>query len=450
MRRQILQPGFLPPGVTRFVVSLREDGFTRSVAVLAGGTATGQAINVLMAPVVTRLFAPADVGRIGLYLVFIDLASVALLLRLETALVSGRTDREAAQLAVLAFLVLPLTAVAASVLFYVLISQAIGGYNVLERSSALWMVLSLALAGTVAVLRYWLVRANRFRPISQAIITQNAGRAAAQVGFGAAGFGWLGLLAADLLGRGAGLVVTVRAAARAVVAEAGPLRELPARALLRRYWRFPVLALPSSFLDAFALALPIPLITSLYGVEAAGLFVLVQLVLALPTAVIGASVADAFHGRIALLARESPELAAGLFKRTGIALMAIGTPITAAGMLLVPFVFDTIFGEVWHAAGPLVVVMAPWALASLVVGPLSRVVFVYDGQGLKAVYDVLVLILVFGSLTWSAQAGLHLTGAVTVLSVVRVAAYGVYLGLLIWLMRRSGRPSAGEGPAAAA
>lgn len=419
------------------MAAIREDGFTRSVAMLAGGTATAQAINVLMAPVITRLFSPADVGRIGLYLVFIDLASVALLLRLETALVSGRSEREAAQLAILAFAVLPITAVAASVLFFVLIHESIAGYEVLTESSTPWMIVSLALAGSGATLRYWLVRANRFRPISQSIVLQNVGRAGAQVGFGAAGLGWLGLLAADLLGRGAGLLVTLAAASRAVIAHAGPLGELPARALLRRYWRFPVLALPSSFLDAFALALPIPLITSLYGVEAAGLFVLVQLVLALPTAVIGTSVADAFHGRIAHLARESPELAVGLFRRTGIALMAIGTPFTIAGMILVPVVFDVIFGPAWHAAKPLVVVMAPWALASLVVGPLSRVVFVYEGQALKAVYDVMVLALVFGSLTWSAQRGFDLTRAVTVLSVVRVAAYAVYLVVLIWLMRRS-------------
>ena len=429
----------MPRAVRRLVASLREEGFAGSVAVLAGGTAAAQAINVLMAPVITHLFGPADVGRFGLYLVFIDLASVALVLRLETALVSGRSDREAAQLAVLSFIVLPATAIFASILYFILIHESIGGYGVLDESSAPWMAVSLGLAGMLATLRYWLVRANRFKPVSQAIVLQNAGRATAQVGFGGAGFGWLGLLAADILGRAAGLIVTARASLRPVLALAGPVRDLPARSLLRRYWRFPVLSLPSSFLDAFSLALPIPLITSLYGVEAAGLFVLVQLVLALPTAVIGASVADAFHGRIAVLARDSPELAVGLFNRTGIALAAIGTPITVVAMLLVPLVFDIIFGPAWHAAGPLVVVMAPWALASLIVGPLSRVVFVYEGQSLKAIYDVIVLGLVFGSLTWSAQNGLDLTRAVTVLSIVRVAAYGVYLGLLVLLMRRAGR-----------
>jgi O-antigen/teichoic acid export membrane protein len=423
--------------LTRIAASLREDGFAGSVAVLAGGTAAAQAINVLMAPVITHLFGPADVGRFGLYLVFIDLASVALLFRLETAVVSGRSEKEAAQLAVLSFVVLPITAIAAATLYFLLINQSIGGYGVLAESSAPWMGVALVLAGLVAVLRYWLVRANRFRPVSQAIVLQNGARASGQVGFGIVGLGWLGLLAADVLGRGASLLVIARAALPAVLSLGGPVRELPARRLLRRYWRFPVLSMPSSFLDAFSLALPIPLISSLYGVEAAGLFVLVQLVLALPTAVIGTSVADAFHGRIALLARESPALVTGLFRRTGSVLFAIGAPITLAAMILVPLVFDVIFGTAWHAAGPLVVVMAPWALASLVVGSLSRVVYVYEGQALKAVYDVVVLGLVFGSLTWSAQAGLDLTSAVTVLSAVRVAAYGAYLALLIWLVRRA-------------
>lgn len=412
---------------------------------LAGGTATAQVINVVMSPVITRLFDPADVGRIGLYLVFIDLASVGLLLRFETALVNGRSDREAAQLAVLAFGALPVTAVGASFLFFFLVHQAIGGFQALPESGAPWMVLSLGLAGVTATLRYWLVRTNRLRPISQAVVVQNASRAGAQVGFGAIGMDWLGLLAADLLGRGAGLVLVLRAAGRAIVESAGPLRELPARALLRRYWRFPILSLPSSFLDAFALALPTPLIASLYGVEAAGLFVLVQMVLALPTAVIGASVADAFHGRIAQLARESPTLAVGLFRRTGVALFALGAPITIIIMIAGPFGFDLVFGPRWHATGPLVVAMAPWALASLVVSPLSRIVFVYEGQALKIGYDVVVLVIVFWSLTWSAQNGLDLAGAVVTLSVTRVLAYAAYLLLLIRLMRQAGTESPIDG-----
>jgi O-antigen/teichoic acid export membrane protein len=427
-----------PLGLDRLIASIREEGFAGSVAVLAGGTAAAQAINVLMAPVITHLFGPADVGRFGLYLVFIDLASVALLLRLETALVSGRTVREAAQLAVMSLAVLPVTVIVAVIVYFLLIRESIGGYGVLAETSAPWMAVALGLAGLVATLRYWLVRANRFRPVAQAIVLQNGTRAGAQVGTGAVGAGWLGLLAADIVGRAASLVVLARTALRTVFSNAGPIRELPARRLLRRYWRFPVLSVPSSFLDAFSLALPIPLITSLYGVEAAGLFVLVQLVLALPTAVIGMSVADAFHGRIAVLARESPAGAIDLFRRTGLALLLIGGPITIAGMIAVPLVFDLIFGPAWHAAGPLVVVMAPWALASLVVGPLSRVVFVYEGQALKAGYDLLVLGLVFGSLTLSAQNGLDLTSAVAVMSALRVASYGAYLALLIWLVRRTG------------
>lgn len=429
----------LPRRVGALVASMRDDGFPRTVAVLAGGTATAQAINVLMAPVITRLFSPTDVGRLGLYLVFIDVVSVGLVLRLETALVSARTDRETAQLAVLAFGILPIAAVAASVVFFLLIRMAIGGYDAIPASTAPWMVVSLILTGAGSTFRYWLVRADRFRPISHALVLQNGGRAGAQLMFALANVGWLGLLAGDLIGRGAGLLVMARDAGRSIVDSAGPLRTLPARALFRHYWRFPVLSLPSSFLDALALALPIPLITSLYGIEAAGLFVLVQMVLALPTAVIGTSVADAFHGRIAHLVREAPKLAIDLFWRTGIALVLIGTPIAVAAMTLGPFVVDLVFGAAWHAAGPLLVVTAPWALSSLIVGPLSRVVFVYQGQALKVGYDVLTLALVYLSLTLAASSGLDLVAAVALLSLVRVVAYAAYLLLLIRLMRAARR-----------
>jgi hypothetical protein len=71
-------------------------GFLGNVAVLAGGTALGQAINVLASPILTRLYRPEEVGLLGLYTAFIGIASVGAALRYETAIVSARSAREAA------------------------------------------------------------------------------------------------------------------------------------------------------------------------------------------------------------------------------------------------------------------------------------------------------------------------------------------------------------------
>jgi len=41
---------------------LPKGGFARAVALLAGGAALGQAITVLVSPVLTRIYSPEDFG----------------------------------------------------------------------------------------------------------------------------------------------------------------------------------------------------------------------------------------------------------------------------------------------------------------------------------------------------------------------------------------------------
>src|ERR1700689_4427028 len=70
--------------------------FSHHVAVLGGGTALAQGFTLLFAPILTRLYTPDDVGRMGLYLAFAGFAGVAASLRYEVAIVSAVDDREAA------------------------------------------------------------------------------------------------------------------------------------------------------------------------------------------------------------------------------------------------------------------------------------------------------------------------------------------------------------------
>ena len=62
-------------GVTR----LRGDtanswSFARNVAVLGGGTAIAQSFNVLLAPVLTRLYRPESLGQFELFTSFLNVA----------------------------------------------------------------------------------------------------------------------------------------------------------------------------------------------------------------------------------------------------------------------------------------------------------------------------------------------------------------------------------------
>lgn len=415
------------------VARLRGPGFARSVLVLAGGAAGAQLINTLAAPLLTRLYDPAQVGQLGLFLAFVQVAIIALSLRYEQAIVLPASDAVAARLATLALALVPITSLMAAVILAALIALGVGGYGTLPMVAAPLAAIGLAGFGVIGVLRYWLIRHGDFRAVSQVQIVQSIVRAVSQVVFGLFGGGILGLLVSDVLGRVLGLGSVVRGAWQTLA----PARELPAvgtRAVAREFWRFPALGAPSSLLNAAAASLPVPLLAGAYSLPIAGLFALVQRVLGLPLNVIGTSVGDAMLGRMSEQARSDPAAALPLFRRLALVLAGIGLPAAIVLAIVGPDLFAIVFGEPWRDAGTVAALMAPWLVAAMIVSPLSRVALVYQGQGQKLIYDLLSLGAVIGSILGGRAAGLDAFETIRVLAWLQALAYGVYLVVLYRLV----------------
>jgi O-antigen/teichoic acid export membrane protein len=138
-------------------------------------------------------------------------------------------------------------------------------------------------------------------------------------------------------------------------------------------------------------SLPLPLLITLYGADAGGYYSLVWRVLAVPVVLIGSSMADAFHSRAALFAREDPKRLLWFFHSTTLGLLAMGIVPALAVFLYGEPIFLFVFGVKWRLSGIIAAIVAPWFLTSFVVSPLSRLVFVLHGQRLKLIYDIFIL-----------------------------------------------------------
>jgi O-antigen/teichoic acid export membrane protein len=417
------------------VASVPPRRFGRAVLVLAGGAAGAQLVNAAVSPILTRLYSPFEMGQLGLFLAFIYVASMTLSLRYDQAVAVAETDADAARVAVLAMRLVPFTAVAATAILFALGQLRLGGFETLPVVALPLMLLGLVLFGVFTVGRFWLIRRNEYRTISEVQVVQSLGRAGGQVALGIAGLGLGGLIVGDVAARGLGLARVLRTAMPAIAA-ARVGSSTASRSLARRFWRFAVLGVPSSLLNAFAFSLPVPLLAGMYGVPAAGFFALVQRVLGLPLTIVGASVGDALLARMSELAREDPGAALPFFRRTALALAAIGLPIAVVGILAAPPVFATVFGEEWRVAGEMAALMAPWYLAALIVSPLSRVALVFEGQGAKLVYDTVSLAAVIAVFASGAALGLDALEAIGLLSALEVLAYGLYFVILYRLVSR--------------
>jgi O-antigen/teichoic acid export membrane protein len=405
--------------------------FRRSVVLLAGGTVIAQAITAGVSPLLTRLYDPGQLGQFGLFTSFVLVASVALSLRYELAIPSTANPMDAARLAIAALLLVPAVAVVATGIYLALIALDIAGYGALPPISAIACLVALLSFGIIGALRYWLVRTGGFAIVAQLGVVQSLGRAVVQVGLGLASVGVSGLLLGEVVGRSLGTTRLIQAGATPIRLAAGTISSGAIRELLRRYYRFPVYGLPSSIINALALYAPLPLIVKFYGLDAGGAFLLVQRVLSIPLAVIGSSVADVFHNRLAAAARSEPHRSRELLARSALALLGIGLPIAVLVVLAGRPIFAFVFGQSWSESGSMASAIAPWALAQFVVYPVSRAVLVYEAQRAKLAFDVVSLVGVVSSLTLASSLGLDAVGAVALLSGVQALAYAFFF-LVLW------------------
>ncbi|MDZ3831676.1 MAG: oligosaccharide flippase family protein [Sphingopyxis sp.] len=369
--------------------------FWTNVAGVLSGTAVAQAIPILGALILARLFLPDAFGGYSVWLGFVLILTVLLTLRLEMALpvMDDGPKREEA----------------AALIFVTILSVGIG---VLLVSLLLWGlgVISSEFAGP------WLLAAI----VLAAMLT-------------AASETWQGLAAADgtyrilvkiRIGRAASILVCqIVAALTSREPEALILghivglgltlffaqwvRPLPFPAVtglrykLRKFWRsysrFPTFALPADLISSISAQMPLFILSARFGAEVAGIFALSMRVLLTPVGLLGRSVLDVFRRYSADAFRTRGECTAE-YRSTIKVLFLISISLAAGTFLFAEYLFVFAFGEAWRQAGTYAIWLAPVVALGFMASPLSYVFYVVGRQNIDLMWQVGLFLVVLTAL----------------------------------------------------
>lgn len=404
--------------------------FARGVTVVAGGAALGQAVTVLISPILTRLYSPEDFGVFGVYAAILGVITVVASLRYEYAIPLPEEDKTAANILVLCFaLLLGMTTLSWFVI-QGLGSQIVTWANVPGLKSYLWLIpLGVLGAGTYQILNYWAVRKRDFPRIARTRITRGVGRAAVQLGMGFARSGPLGLLLGQLAGEAAGSASLGLAAWNK---DRAPFKAVSLQGMRRagaRYKRFPLFASWGSLFDTLGANVPQLLFAAFYGAEVAGWFALGQRVIAAPLNIVVDSVAQVYFGETARLPRDDSRVMRRLFlKLTGRLALIGGLPV-AVICALAPWFFTIVFGPAWETAGRYVQILGLMFAVRFAIVPLAHTLNILERQDLFLVWQATWMVSGIGSLLVGRQLGFSHISAVAVYSLAMTAVY-----ILLWLI----------------
>jgi O-antigen/teichoic acid export membrane protein len=422
--------------VHRAKALLPKGNFARSVTMLAGGTALGQALVVLASPLLTRLYTPEDFGVLGVYISLLAMLVVIASWRYELAIPLLEDDASASNLLVLAMIVVLLMSALTGMVVWLMGEQVISWTNTPALQPYLWLLpLGLLGAGLYQALNYWAVRKQKFGTLAQTKLYQSIAMVVVQVGAGVFHLRPLGLLLGDVVGRTNGSGTLAVLSWRESSASFKQVSFAGIRQLAARYRRFPLLSSGSALLNAAGLQLPIILLAGFYGPQVVGWFALGQRIVGIPMSLIGRSVAQVYMGEAAKL-RGNPDTLNRLYWKTAKRLLLIGVVPFALLALCSGWLFVVVFGESWREAGLYVQLMSAMFLVQFVVVPLSQTLNILEQQDWQLLWDVGRLAAVVGGLVVVHLFSWPAWSAVATYSASMLAAYLALLGLSSLAIRR--------------
>jgi O-antigen/teichoic acid export membrane protein len=360
--------------------------FWKHVITVLGGTLGAQALPLAVAPLLTRLCTPSEMGAFSLWLGVVSVSAVAATLRMENAMILDHEPEHQRTCFRVVFYTATITALLVTA---VALAGRLAGLHTLQRLS--WAELLTVGCGTwlTAAMQTTLAYATShgaFGKAARAKIWGAGTIALSQLVLLFLGAGGLGLLVGQLIG----LAVGLQQARLQLQPPGAPIAVTPdaaQRAYLHRhsaFWRF---SLPSNLLNALVSQLPLFLIGLRHGAVAAGLYALTQRVLYAPVALLAASVLEVFK-RQSVLEFQAVGNCTHAYRYTFKVLALLGLGPSLVLFAFSPTLFAWVFGESWRAAGDLAQILAPLYFLNFIASPLSYVFFISGKQKIDLVWQV--------------------------------------------------------------
>ncbi len=440
---------------TRLFGKDREKSFVFHVTLLTGGTLVGQGLLVLLSPVLSRLYTPSAFGVFGEFISVAGVLAAVATFRYELAIPLPSEEEDAFSLAwggalvsgafsLLLFMLVLLAGERALVLFNIHLKT-------LEHQRLLLWALPFGVwfQALYQVITFLLIRYKRYRALAGSKVAAGGAAGFAQVGFGLFSSGGWGLIFGWMIGRLGAVGVGV-VAERGKGNEAGSRRVFPRLNSvvreMKRYIRFPLLAMPAGLMNKLAMELPMLLSAPFFGLQVAGWFSFARRAIYSPMGLLGRSISQVYVGSLGEAISKRDEAAVVLFDRLSRRLfLASVIPFAVLG-ITAPFLFALIFGKPWRTSGILVQYLTPAYLAQFVMVPLSQTLNMLEKQDWQVAWDGMRLVLVGGLfflakvLAWDFRRTFLLYSAV-----LTIMYFVLYLLMRRALVRwAASRPAGGE------
>jgi O-antigen/teichoic acid export membrane protein len=371
----------------------REKPLLRNILLVMSGTGLAQALSFGFAPVLSRLYSPAEFGVFGSFAAGAAVLSAVATLQYSEAILLPESDETAARLFVVSC--------GAVLAFCVLAGMACLGIQAASRSwlvqwplaKWLWAIpLAALIAGFNQTLTSWCVRRKAFRCTAAAQVLRAGVAAAGQTAGGLGGLGAGGLVVGGILGEilsGVAAWTWLGPGNRSeLLRQVSCVNDLPRAA--RDYRDFPCYGMPQYLANTISQAAPVLLLVYHYGAAIGGLYAFAVRVLQTPMNFVLTSLRQVLSQRFAELQQDKHDPLPLFVQSTG-ALLSLAAIPAALAFAFAPGVFSIVFGADWKGAGEYARWLLVWLVPAFCNVPAVLLTRVLRLQRRLLVYDAVLL-----------------------------------------------------------
>jgi len=386
--------------IIRLLSSLRMQlkGTLGHVLTLMTGTMIAQGLVVLVSPILTRLFSPADMGTFSLFTSIIAFLSVLATGKYELAIVIPESDREGLQLTVLSLLLVTVFGIIIMPFLIIFHNEVAAALRNPEIS--LWLMIlpvGLIISCAYNILFYWFNRQKQYSIISRNRIAQSTSVGIVSIIGGLVAKGPFGLIFGQIVGQLITVIGFLRFIRKDLYLIGKEITIDSIKVLAKKYKHFPQYLVPSHTINHVSMHLPTFLFTIFYGPSMVGFYALTHKVMRTPLTIIANSIGDVFRQKAAAEYREHGNCRK-FYMRTLLGLIGVAVIPFSTLYFFSTSLFVFVFGPEWEIAGQFSRLMIFMMFIEFVINPLHNMFIIAGKQKQYLIWQVLLAVVTVSSI----------------------------------------------------
>ena len=376
------------------LLKLKKNSFFSSVVALTSGTVIAQIVAIIISPIITRLYTPADMGILASLLAITGILGIIATGTYDRVIVLSENETDLKAAVFLSGSISIFIGIIITVVLFFFNEPMIVTFG-FQEISKIWVYgigLIVTLIGFDTILNRLVVRRRQFKVLATTSVIQQLGASGTKVGAGLLGLGANGLLIATVFAyliRG----ISMLFAQRNFFFEKKNISCFnKMKQIALRYKGFAFFSSWSLLLNSASMQLPVIMFASFFSVCIAGYYALSHKMLSLPILIIGQNVGQVFlehTSRVRDNLEELKRITLEIYRK----LLLISSIIMPFAIFYSDILFPFVFGSEWLTAGQYAQWISIWLTFQFIASPLTAIYLVLEKQREFLVWTIAMFVL---------------------------------------------------------